>query len=122
MERPSHVHRLYEAAFNAQDLKGLLALYTPVAKLIPERGREVVGHQEIGAALQQFLDMDGRIKLETAYVIEAGDLALSRGRWTLKGTGPDGKPVTMEGHCIDVLERQADGSWLLAIDNPFGGD
>jgi ketosteroid isomerase-like protein len=52
--------------------------------------------------------------------ILAGDIALSIATWTLKGTGPDGKPIQMEGTTTDVLRRQADGRWLFVIDNPWG--
>ncbi len=53
-------------------------------------------------------------------VIEAGDIALYCSHWTLKGTGPDGNPVEMSGNSADVLRRQSDGTWLVAIDNPWG--
>jgi len=41
-------------------------------------------------------------------------------KWNLKGTGPDGKPVEMNAMSSDLLRRQADGTWLIAIDNPWG--
>jgi len=36
------------------------------------------------------------------------------------GTGPDGRPITVQGTSADVLRKQADGRWLLVIDHPFG--
>jgi ketosteroid isomerase-like protein len=41
-------------------------------------------------------------------------------RWTLTGSRQDGSPLEMTGQTSDVVRRQADGSWRLAIDNPFG--
>lgn len=117
----SELHRLYEEAFNTRNAEALLDLYGPQAKLIPGPGQEVVGHDDIKAALERFFALQGTIKLRTIWVVQAGDLALMRGRWTLKGTGPDGKAVDMEGHCIDVLRREPAGTWVLEIDNPFGG-
>jgi ketosteroid isomerase-like protein len=32
----------------------------------------------------------------------------------------EGRPVTMEGRAIEVSRRQADGSWLFVLDDPFG--
>jgi ketosteroid isomerase-like protein len=53
-------------------------------------------------------------------VIEAGDLALYLGRWTLRGTDPAGKSVMLGGESADILRRHADGRWLIVIDNPWG--
>jgi ketosteroid isomerase-like protein len=38
----------------------------------------------------------------------------------LDGTGPDGKPVKIEGQSAEVARRQPDGTWLFVIDNPHG--
>jgi len=35
---PEQIHRLFEQAFNAADLEGLLALYEPDATLVPQPG------------------------------------------------------------------------------------
>lgn len=51
-------------------------------------------------------------------IITAGDLARSLASWTLDGTGPDG-PIQMTGTTSDVFRRQPDGSWKVAIDNPW---
>jgi len=52
--------------------------------------------------------------------VEAGDIALYCSRWVLIGTSPEGKPVEMTGISSDVLLRQNDGQWLIAVDNPWG--
>ena len=54
-----------------------------------------------------------------AYV--AGDVALIGVRFTIDGTGEDGKPMHLEGNCTDVLRRLDDGRWLMAIDRPVAG-
>jgi ketosteroid isomerase-like protein len=51
-------------------------------------------------------------------VVQAGDVALVSGTWTL--TGPDGEPVTMSGRSTDVARQQPDGTWRWVIDVPFG--
>jgi ketosteroid isomerase-like protein len=58
--------------------------------------------------------------LETKSAIRSGDLALLHCRWALSGTGPDGSPLNLSGTTADVVRRQADGTWLFAIDNPWG--
>ncbi len=53
-------------------------------------------------------------------MLTTGDLAMSLVKWTLNGTGPDGKPLTMTGTSSDVARRQPDGTWRMVIDNPWG--
>jgi uncharacterized protein (TIGR02246 family) len=120
---PVDAHTLFQKAFNAGDLRGLMALYEPDAVLIPQPGAEPVqGTQAIQSALEGFLLLKGKIELETRHVVRFGDVALLRGTWRLKGTGPDGKPVEMAHGSAEVVRRQPDGSWRYIIDHPFGAD
>jgi len=64
--------------------------------------------------------MKPRIKLDGKKLAEAGDIALTTSKWVLEGTGPDGKPMKMEGQSAEVARRQPDGTWLFVIDNPYG--
>jgi ketosteroid isomerase-like protein len=57
---------------------------------------------------------------ESKTLVEAGDIALTASRWRLAGTGPDGNPVNMNGESAEVCRRQADGTWRLVIDEPWG--
>ena len=120
---PAEAHALFQKAFNAGDLQGLVALYEPDAILIPQPGSEPVqGIQAIRATLEGFLALKGKIELETKHVVRHGDIALLRGAWRLKGTGPDGKPVEMAHASAEVVRRQPDRSWRYVIDHPFGSD
>jgi ketosteroid isomerase-like protein len=53
-------------------------------------------------------------------VTEAGDIALVRNRWELRGQQPDGQPVESGGLSMVVLRRRADGTWGVVIDDPWG--
>ncbi len=117
---PAQIHREFERAFNAGDLDALVDLYEPDAALIPQPGTVVHGKDEIGPALQQFLDLGGTISLETKEVIEVGDLAYLANRWSLTGTGPDGSALDMGALTAEVARRQPDGTWLYVIDNAWG--
>ena len=64
--------------------------------------------------------MKPTLQLGALNVVLAGDIALSIANWTMTGTAPDGSPVKMQGTTSDVLRRQADGTWLFVIDNPWG--
>lgn len=116
---PEQLHREFEAAFNASDLNALLALYEPDAVLIPQPGVVARGLDEIGPALQQFLDLGAQIVIDTKTVLTVGDLAYLTNRWSLTGMGPDG-PLDMGAVTAETARRQDDGKWLYVIDNAVG--
>ena len=117
---PGAVHRLFAERFSAGDLDGLVALYEPDAVLVAQPGQVARGTEAIREALGGFLAHKGTFHLEPGGVFRAGDLALLVSSWTLKGTGPDGMPLDLAATTADVVRRQPDGTWLVAIDNPWG--
>jgi uncharacterized protein (TIGR02246 family) len=120
VQRAEDMYGAFAAAFNAGDLDALVALYEPDAILIPEPGRTVRGHAAIREELQAFLALKGTMTIQPLSIIPTGDLALTHGQWTLSAIGPDGRPLTLGGKTAEVLRRQPDGTWLHAIDNPYG--
>jgi ketosteroid isomerase-like protein len=117
---PEQIHRLFESSFNAGDLDELMTLYEPDAALIPQPGSVAHGTEEVRAALQQYLALQGRITLETKLVVEVGDLAYLSNTWSLSGTGADGQPLTLGATTAEVARRQGDGTWRYVIDNVWG--
>jgi uncharacterized protein (TIGR02246 family) len=118
-QSPEAVHHLFMEAFNRGDLDGLMALYEPGATLVSQPGQTATGVQAIKQALSGFLAVKGVMDIQLKKVLRAGDLAQILSIWTLKGTGPDGMPLKLNGQTTDVVRRQSDGSWRLAIDNPY---
>jgi uncharacterized protein (TIGR02246 family) len=118
---PEEIHNLWTKAFNAGDLDNLVNLYETKALLMPQPGQTVSGHAAIREALEGLLALKPKFNLQFQKALESGDLALLFSRWTLTGTGPDGTELSLSGQTSDVVRRQADGSWLFVIDNPFGG-
>ena len=92
---PAQIHRVFENAFNAGDMDGLLDLYEPDGVLIPQPGQVARGTQQVREALGGFLGLGGRITLDTKEIVEVGGLAYLCNRWSLTGTGPDGNPVRL---------------------------
>lgn len=113
------VNQLTEA-INRGDLEAAAALYEQRALLVVQPGQLARGSAEIRAALAGFIGLKPTLRAESERVLEAGDIALYIGRWTLRGTDPAGKPVAMGGESSDILRRQPDGRWLIALDNPWG--
>ena len=118
--RPQEMYDLFKHYFDAKDADALVTLYEPDAAFQPQPGQVVTGHAAIREALGGFLALNAEFQMQPANIIETGDLALLLAKWTLKGTDPNGEPVDLSGQTSDVVRRQADGTWLFAIDNPYG--
>lgn len=104
---PEDLSRLFTARFSAGDLDGLVALYEPEAVLALPAGQVARGSEEIRFAYRRLIAdcvnfMPGRRRAP----LRNGDLALTS---RVLGEGL----VTVE-----VARRQADGTWLWAIDSP----
>lgn len=107
-------------AINGADLEAALALYESDAVLVAQPGHVARGTAQLRAALAGFVALKATLVTDAQWVMESGDVALYFGRWRLRGTDPAGEPVHMSGTSTDVLRRQPDGRWLIAVDNPWG--
>lgn len=107
-------------AINQRDIETAIASYEQEATFVVQPGKVVTGTTAIRNALNGFIAMKPTLTTERQHAIEFGNMALYLSKWNLKGTGPDGKPVQMSGTSSDVLRRQSDGRWLIALDNPWG--
>jgi ketosteroid isomerase-like protein len=106
--RPEDVTRLFAERLNAGDPAGVAALYEPQAVLAYPADRPVTGRQAIQAIYQQMADAGMKFGLETPLpTVRFEDLALTS---TLSADNT--------GVRVQVLRRQADGSWLRIIDRP----
>jgi len=121
-QKPQDLHTLFASALNSGDINSLVGLYEPSATLVPQPGQVATGTAAIRQALQAFVAMKPTIRLKTTFVLETGDVALLRGKWTIDAKGPDGQPTQMTGNSTEVVRRQHDGSWLYLIDHPYGAD
>ena len=117
---PQEVDVLFAQALNSGNLDALVSLYEAQASLMPSPGKIVVGTAAIRDALAAFVAGKPHITLTPRVVSQTPDLALVTATWQLAMTGQDGKPASMEGQSVEVVRRQADGSWRFAIDLPFG--
>jgi uncharacterized protein (TIGR02246 family) len=113
------VNRLTDAIHRG-DLESAALLYEPSAVMVVQPGKLARGSIQLREALAGLIALKPTLKSEAQEVIEAGDVALYMGRWNLHGTDPAGKAIGMAGESADILRRQADGRWLIALDNPWG--
>jgi ketosteroid isomerase-like protein len=109
----------FASAAEAGDAAGVAARYVPDGRLMPPNAPAIEGREAIqkfwggllGAYQVQFQvaadEVEGR-----------GDLAYSRGHYTLDGTpkAKGGAPIHDTGKFLEILRRQPDGAWHYAVD------
>lgn len=104
------------------DLDAAVALYEPDATFVVSPGQVVTGHAAIREVLQGMIAANATGKLEaiTAVPSSDGTVAFTRAKGSSTRAGQDGKPVTSHFNSIEVVRKQADGTWRIAIDDPSG--
>lgn len=106
--RPEDVTRLVAERLNAGDAAGVAALYEPHAVLAYPADQPVTGRDAIQAIYQQLADARVKFEIEPPLpTVRFEDLALTSTR-----------SADNTGVRVQVLRRQADGSWLRIIDRP----
>jgi ketosteroid isomerase-like protein len=107
-----------ESLINARRLKdygAAWACYEPSASVVLQPGHIETGESAIKAFIKGASDL--ALRFEGHQVIESGDFALHLSKYTID-TGANG---LIHGRTADVFHRQADGRWLIVIDNPWAG-
>ena len=113
---------LQEAILDRGDLDAALALYEPNAVFVASPDQVVTGHAAIRAVLEGMIAgrPTGKVDAVTAVASADGSVAVTRTKGSMTSPGPDGKPVTMSFHSVEVVRKQPDGTWLFIIDDPGG--
>jgi len=119
---PEDCDRILLAALEAGDIETSVALYEPTAALFGKSGEVMTGHDAIRANNAALIALKPTFHIERIVTTMNGDgnIATTRMKARLEGTRPDGRPVKSAMHTLEVLRRQADGSWRYVIDDPFG--
>ena len=128
---PDGLEQAWEAfgkALDDGDIDALVACYEPDGIFVSEPGTGAAGIKPLRQGLTEFWleGLNGKLATKPTVTSEKSELLLADGialsvdRWTITGTEPDGEPVEIHGTATDVFRRQPDGSWRVAIDNPWG--
>ena len=117
-EKPEHVHAALATAWNTGDVNNVLALYEDEGVLVPQPGQSISGKAKIKEALLGFLSTKGIFEIKTTYCVQCGDVAMSRSLWSIR----DGNEIKIKAKGTELLRKQPNGSWLFAVDHPFGAD
>ena len=101
----------WNQAFNSADCKALAARYAENATLSPGNGQALLGHAEIEALFQSFIDNGvHNHQLEIITTGGSGNLIYQVAKWSANGAGIDGP--AFGGITSSVLEQSTDGTWL----------
>ena len=114
-------------AFNAHDVQAAVAMYHPEASIVQvdqvHGGTKVArGGQGIRETMAAYIGLKPHMDVATHHTTIAGDLAMTRSQWRIRGTSPEGNPVEIHHHGMEVHRRLPDGTWAFLIDHPFGAD
>jgi|SRR5215216_3631429 len=101
------------------DLTTLLNLLADdVIFIVP--GREPFGKQEFAAGNQESMNdtkMEAAINIKEIEI--AGELAWMRSFLKVTFTRPEGEPAKLSGHILTILQKNADGQWVIKRDANF---
>lgn len=96
------------------DIDAAVACYERTALVVLQPGLRKRGREAIRGLVGATIGLP--ISFSRRVIVETENVALHISHWKLK---PEAGPE-VTGATSDVLRRQADGRWLLAIDNPWG--
>ena len=102
-------------ASQAGDIETVLSLMSDdVVFMVP--GREPFGKEAFRAASESVTDTRIEGKSDVSEIRVLGDWAYLRNRLEVKMTLPDGNSVRRAGYTLTILNKTADGRWLLTRD------
>lgn len=102
------------------DVEAALACYEVDASIVTEPGRVGVGADAVRSVLEFFAASRATFTVVHRALLESHGVALHLSSWSVQGVDPRGGELRLAGRSSDVIRRQPDGTWLIAIDNPWG--
>ena len=87
---------------------------------MPASGEPIVGREHIRRVLDDLIGKAPRFESKVQRSVIVGDIALLYTSFKATMRGPEGKTREVESRAIEILRRQADGSWKLIVSDPNG--
>jgi ketosteroid isomerase-like protein len=117
---PEDCDRLFAEHLNAGELGAVVALYEEGATYVLRDG-VAAGPEAIRPVIERLIAGKPHLACHVGRVVRCGTgLALLYNDWTFSSPGPDGAPVVRTGRALELVRRQADGTWRFLIDDPHG--
>ncbi len=112
-QTPEELDTIFQQAITSGDLDAIMALYEPGAVFANQSGELSSGIDAVRREIAPFAAMKPDFKLQVEKVITAGDIAVLYSKWSMT------TPAQMSGRSVEVARRQADGTCLFVVDDPF---
>lgn len=109
----------WSAAAQARDVEEILAFWSDDAVVMPPGHPPIAGKAAIRDYVVKSFQTPGfgiSWKAEAVTVSRGGDLAWARESNRVTFTGPDGKPVAIDGKAVTVWKKEKDGVWRCVAD------
>ncbi|MER6195721.1 nuclear transport factor 2 family protein [Streptomyces cyaneofuscatus] len=113
---PHQQNDVFTEAFNSGDGSVFDQLYRSDA-ISNLTGVTLTG-EERTRAITEFLSTKPKLTATVLQTYRTGDTMLLIVDFSVEAVGADGKPEKLEGTCTDVLVRDGNGQWIMAIDRP----
>ena len=117
---PEDCNRLFADRVNARDVDGVLTLYEDRGCYVRRDG-VATGPAAIRPIVEEMIASKSRLVCDVKQIVHAGEgLALLYTDWRVTASGGDGPSVERSGKALELVRRQADGTWRFVIDDPYG--
>jgi uncharacterized protein (TIGR02246 family) len=117
-KRAEDVHSALAAAFNTGDINKVLQVYDASGVIVAEPGKPAAGKEKFETAVKAILAIKGKMEIKTVYCLQTGDIAVGRSEWSIT----EGGETKVSAKGVEVMKRQADGTWRVIIDHAFGAE
>jgi uncharacterized protein (TIGR02246 family) len=118
---PADIYPALLKAFNAGDVDATVACYEPQACFVLKSGHTARGVDELREMYRATFSYKPGLELDVRKIISAGDdLVLVVVEWKSKIISSSGEAKVWAGTATDIVRKQPDGTWKLALDNPYG--
>ncbi len=107
-------------AFQNKDIDRVMASYEPNAVVVFEPESPVSDTNVLREMFQGMSMVNPVFTYSGHEVFITGNIATHIAPWEMTGKAPDGTEIKQSGLSIAVLRKQADGKWLMILDNPHG--
>ena len=106
----------WDAAFNSGDAKGVCALYTDDATLLPPTHEVIKGPDGVDKFIAGIIGMGAKDhKLELIEASGDGNIVYATAKWSAVGKDSTAKEQTFAGTTTTIFEKQANGSLMLKV-------
>jgi ketosteroid isomerase-like protein len=119
-----HAPEMWPHAFTehleAGNLAEIVALYEPEARMLaPGSGEVVAGHAAIRSIVAGLIQARARMQCQVIKCVTTGDLAMLYTDFHGSMTAASGEKREIRQRAIEILRRQADGTWKLVFGDPL---